>query len=411
MPKTCFTDHSCVKDSINELDLWWKSKKPRVSDVVDCKGHQYVDLVMEGGGVLGIALVGYTYALETVGIRFRHVGGTSAGAINALMVAALGTPGQPKSQNVLEVLAELNLFSFVDGGCRAQHFIRAVVERTGRCRKLWWGSLLVRKVWHDLGLNPGDAFLDWLKARLADVEVVSLANLRERMTCPTLYLRNGDGKELPKEDRAGKLRVVAADVTTNTKAVFPKMAGLYWNDPCNVSPAEFVRASMSIPLFFHPKRVADIPQGAAARAAWSEHARYEGCLPKEVLFVDGGIISNFPIDLFHSENVPRMPTFGVKLGIDRTKPVPVSRLTHLSGAIFDAARQGADYGFLHDNPDYDHLVAFVRTGDHNWLDFNIATDGKVDLFAKGVEAARRFLMRFNWSAYKEVRTALQVTRQ
>ena len=35
--------------------------------------------------MLGIALVGYTYALEKVGIRFRHVGGTSAGAIPALV--------------------------------------------------------------------------------------------------------------------------------------------------------------------------------------------------------------------------------------------------------------------------------------------------------------------------------------
>ena len=407
MPVTCFTDHSCVRHSINELDDWWQEEERRVSDVVDCQGHQYVDLVMEGGGVLGIALVGYTYALEQVGIRFRHVGGTSAGAINALMVAALGTPGQPKSQEVLEVLAELNLFSFVDGGCRAQHFIRAVVERAGRCRKLWWGSLLVRKVWHDLGLNPGDAFLDWLTAQLNEAGVETLADLRGRMTCPTLYLRNGDGTELPEEDRAGKLRVVAADVTTNTKAVFPKMAGLYWQDPCNVSPAQFVRASMSIPLFFHPMRVTNIPQGDDAAEEWSEAAGYEGALPTEVLFVDGGIISNFPIDLFHSEDVPRMPTFGVKLGIDRTEPVPVSRLTHLSGAIFDAARQGADYGFLIRNPDYRHLVAYIETRGHNWLDFKIATDGKVDLFARGVEAARRFLMSFDWAAYKQVRGVVQ----
>ena len=37
---------------------------------------------MEGGGVLGIALTGYTYILEQAGIRFLGVGGTSAGSIN-----------------------------------------------------------------------------------------------------------------------------------------------------------------------------------------------------------------------------------------------------------------------------------------------------------------------------------------
>lgn len=30
------------------------------SDIIDDEGNQYVDLVMEGGGMLGIALVGYT---------------------------------------------------------------------------------------------------------------------------------------------------------------------------------------------------------------------------------------------------------------------------------------------------------------------------------------------------------------
>ena len=31
------------------------------SDVIDDDDNQYVDIVMSGGGVLGIALVGYTY--------------------------------------------------------------------------------------------------------------------------------------------------------------------------------------------------------------------------------------------------------------------------------------------------------------------------------------------------------------
>ena len=55
------------------------------SDIVDARGMQYVDLVMEGGGMLGIALVGYTWALEQAGIRFLGIGGTSAASSNALI--------------------------------------------------------------------------------------------------------------------------------------------------------------------------------------------------------------------------------------------------------------------------------------------------------------------------------------
>src|SRR5689334_17456764 len=67
----------------NEL----KGKKFTVSDVYDANNHQYVDLVQEGGGVWGIALLGYTYILEKMGIRFFSLAGTSAGSINTILLA------------------------------------------------------------------------------------------------------------------------------------------------------------------------------------------------------------------------------------------------------------------------------------------------------------------------------------
>lgn len=75
----------------------------RFSDLVDQQGHQYVDLVMEGGGMLGIALVGYTWALEQAGLRFLGLGGTSAGSINALLLAALGPPAQAKGRSCCRI--------------------------------------------------------------------------------------------------------------------------------------------------------------------------------------------------------------------------------------------------------------------------------------------------------------------
>jgi len=80
-------------------DLAARIREPEhaISDIVDAAGHQYVDLVMEGGGLLGIALVGYTWALEQLGLRFLGVGGTSAGSINALLLAGLDDPEQAKS--------------------------------------------------------------------------------------------------------------------------------------------------------------------------------------------------------------------------------------------------------------------------------------------------------------------------
>jgi predicted acylesterase/phospholipase RssA len=45
--------------------------------------------------------------LEEMGIRFLRVGGTSAGSINAVFVAGLGTPAQRKSEKIIEELANV----------------------------------------------------------------------------------------------------------------------------------------------------------------------------------------------------------------------------------------------------------------------------------------------------------------
>ena len=79
MKTTDFTNHPEViqllagmkKDKVNEKQF---------SDLTDSSGNQYVELVQEGGGVLGVALIGYTYVLEQMGIRFFSLAGTSAGS-------------------------------------------------------------------------------------------------------------------------------------------------------------------------------------------------------------------------------------------------------------------------------------------------------------------------------------------
>src|SRR5215204_1459371 len=70
-----------------------------VSDIQDNLNRQYVDLVQEGGGVHGIALAGYTYVLEKMGIAFMKMAGTSAGSINTLLLNAVYTEQEAKLLN------------------------------------------------------------------------------------------------------------------------------------------------------------------------------------------------------------------------------------------------------------------------------------------------------------------------
>ena len=87
-----FTNHPDVINCIQQLEAAFpQGGRPFiVSDVLDEEGNQYVNLVQKGGGVLGVALVGYTYILEKMGIRFLRLAGTSAGAINTALMTVIG---------------------------------------------------------------------------------------------------------------------------------------------------------------------------------------------------------------------------------------------------------------------------------------------------------------------------------
>ena len=49
-----------VYDEVAKLKELGLDKKA-YSDTLDADGNQYIDLVLEGGGILGVALLGYIY--------------------------------------------------------------------------------------------------------------------------------------------------------------------------------------------------------------------------------------------------------------------------------------------------------------------------------------------------------------
>ena len=167
-----------------------------ISDVIDADGNQYVDLVMEGGGMLGIALVGYTWALEMMGIRFLGVGGTSAGSINALLLAALDEPSRPKSPRLLTELANKNFYDFVDGGNDVRDLVELALgaDRSFKKLRLFFKLIKVKKqLCTSYGLNKGGAFLSWLTGLLESSGISTLEDLNTRMAITPPGLRRRDG--------------------------------------------------------------------------------------------------------------------------------------------------------------------------------------------------------------------------
>ncbi len=408
MKTTDFTEHPEVYRIVRDLKND-KINEKQFSDVLDGNNNQYIELVQEGGGVLGVALIGYTYVLEQMGLRFFSLAGTSAGSINALLLASFGDISKPKSDPLIKVLANKDLYEFVDGDKDAREFIEALVEQKKRVKLVWRGMQVIDNITDDLGLNPGNDFLNWLSDILADNGIRTTKDLDNSFGKVPSDLKIRAGVNRNTEGLKPRFAVITSDLTTETKVEFPRMRELYWNNADNVNPAIYVRASMSIPYFFEPLIVKNPPKGTDAFDRWEQMAKYKGEIPEECYFVDGGIMSNFPIDLFHKFNtIPRMPTFGVRLGDDRNEYNKISSPINLFGAMFNSIRHLHDYDFILRNPDYKMLIKHINIGEHNWLNFALTDDDKKDLFVRGARAAAEFLRKFDWLGYKKVREQTKV---
>lgn len=408
-----------TKELVKEL----KEKKldqKAYSDIVDDSGNQYVDLVQEGGGMLGIALAGYTFMLEQAGIRFFSLAGTSAGAINTMMIAGMGKIGTPVSEKILDMLSSKNLFDLVDGPPRLKKLTERILKKKRRVivNTILNMCLIYKTAKNKLGMNPGQDFEDWIDeymelegiSQMADLVALrkDIPKLKDRLT----------GEELQRE--AG-LKIITSDVTTKSKICFPEMAELYWAEPDRAKPSAFVRASMSVPFFFEPMEVKNIPNAGQTedpnlpkeKTKWRKHTGYHGKIPASAHFVDGGMLSNFPINAFHrSSGAPKKPTFGARLSTWRDQYSNTGNLMGFCGAMISTMRQLHDYDFLLRHPDYKQLICSIdadakKDEEGNpmffWLDFNMPQEKQIALFQLGAKKALGFLESFSWEQYKETR--------
>jgi len=435
-----FLNHTRVQAALPALDALAGrlASGDKVVSGLRHEGLSYVDLVVEGGGVLGIALVGYTWALERAGIRFRHLGGASAGAIVALLLAALGPKEEAKSGKLVEELASFDLATLEDGDLPSRLF--GLVRRAGTAGRIamaaalgllffgpvvlgallgpplgllplaGWGAVVLAVaglafvVLRRRGVNSGTAFTAWMSEVLRESGAQTVSRLEARLGALPPGCADPRWR--------GEVRLIAAELCGERKAVLPKDAALYWAHRDEVDPAELIRASMSIPFFFQPFTV-EGPPASAGRPVPGQ--------PRPVrhpIFVDGGLVSNFPIAEFHRDDqlLPDAPTFGVRLLSLRERrededPRPPKDVFRFVAALINTARHALDRSFIAENPEYARLVQVVDTGPHDWLAFDMRPEDQADLFGRGVEAAVAFLEGFEWSDYLAARRAADGERQ
>lgn len=429
------------------------------SDVYNGSGNQIIDLVQEGGGMWGIALIGYTYILEKAGLRFNSVAGTSAGAINTMCLAAIpddvykdGT----KSKLLTHIIANHDFSDFVDRKPGIIKWLLTSYIKTSSnigikliCFLCWilfstvlyfiigglffpkdndsslmglkialyvLGSLLAflpplvvywgfkKSLGMKFGLNPGNKARDYIRKVLGCMKIHTTKDLYDKLQSEvfTASTRTGNGDESIKGSKVTKrIVLIASNLTHNRIVKFPERALDYFHNMEIVDPSLFVRASMSIPFFFE---CVSVDNSLSDRDSGGP-----GNIKMSARFVDGGMLSNFPIREFHnsSKAVPRFPTLGVRLGINEKEDYHSTiKLSKYLGSFLSTFRGFYDNDFIEGNEETKAIVKTIETGDISWLNFSMSKQDKITLFQNGAKAACEHLKDFDWKAYKLLRNNL-----
>ncbi|WP_223591417.1 patatin-like phospholipase family protein [Neobacillus bataviensis] len=170
-----------------------------------------VDGVFSGGGMKGFALVGACEEIESRGIQFVRVAGTSAGSIVAALIAAGYT-----SKEIYQMIDELDISNILDA---RKTFIPIPFIK--------WLS-----VYWKLGLYKGKKFEKWMKNKLEAKGISTFSDLPPQ-----------------------SLRVIASDLSNGQMVVLPDDLVKYGVDPGSFSVAKAIRMSCSIPYFFEPVKM------------------------------------------------------------------------------------------------------------------------------------------------------------
>jgi NTE family protein len=308
-----------------------------------------VDIVCQGGGVLGIGLVGALQVLEEQGFKPQNLAGTSAGAIVATLLAAGYSAGEVK-----DIVFGLDFTRITDP---------TVEERLPLLGPSPAGLALSVLLEH--GLYAGDYFLEFIRTLLNDRGVRTFGDL--------IY---DDRPDVERRFRH-KVQVIASDVSDRQLLRLPLDAPKLGIEPDRFPVAEAVRMSMSIPFFFRPVEWNDTSSGA-------RH-----------VVVDGGMLSNFPVWLFDEPGIPAWPTLGIKLVSpaprdEITAPPSVLRgLLDYAWALVETMEQFHDRLYL-DTESFSRTIG-VPTAGISSTDFKITDVQKEELFQNGRQAAEQFL--------------------
>lgn len=173
-----------------------------------------LDGIFEGGGVRGIGHVGAVCALEEEGYEWTRLAGTSAGAIVAAFLAC-GYNGK----ELKEIIGNLDYTKFISKTWMYN------IPLIGRGLSLFLQN----------GLYKNDYEEEWIESLLLKKGFRYFNDL-------------GDD---------GKLKIIVSDISNGKMVVIPDDLPQYGLSHKDVTIAQAVRMSGTIPFFFQPVKIKD----------------------------------------------------------------------------------------------------------------------------------------------------------
>ncbi len=365
------------------------------------------DLVFEGGGAKGMVFVGAMQEFTRQGHTVGRLLGTSAGAITATLLAAgytdqemlaalaettpeghsvfsefMGKPGPfdreaLKTGSMRQFLKELDIPFIPDG----------IESKLDEAIILWMSTNPTTRhllsFVEDGGWYSADAFLKWISRKLDSGQLNGRARNFSKMNLKEFYQATGRD-----------LSLVASDTTEGYMLV------LNHRTAPNLPICWAVRMSMSIPLLW---------QEVVWQKSWGTYRDRE---MENHVIVDGGLLSNFPIELFLSSEKPVTDVMGAKTsdkvlgmlidesqmvegatiqapaqpkkGVEVSELATVKRLMNLVNTMLEAHDKSTIYTFK-------EMVVRLPAGGYGTVEFDMTEERRSKLVEAGTRAMRQYL--------------------
>ncbi len=336
-------------------------------------------LVFEGGGAKGTAYVGVLQYLEEMKLLagVEKIGGASAGAITAALLGigcsveelrhVLLTEdfGRFQDSPLFEVKepqllqkASTQLMSGASGSSSAAgnafHFWQLNKEALGK---------VLKDAKEGYGVFRGQTFLDWLSAKFVE------QRLPDDLTFEKLAAKVKEQKVVDGVSKRYRLiYLLGVNLSRGCREIFshehtPKM-----------SIRDAVRISMSIPVAFQVPRELD-----------------------HQIYVDGGLLDNYPIDLFDSEHRLNPETLGFR--VDSTEEIdefregrqpPVKQIQGIKDFMVQLSTtllKSQEHTHIHHRNRF--RTVYIDCKDVGTMDFKLTDKQKHRLVRSGYEATRQ----------------------